>query len=76
MPSDTNAAFHYLSNISCRDIYALGQSKMTFIQVWRFMTLMLAAFSLSLSMAHLLELPQRMQFDRQLWVRVTVFMYK
>ncbi|WP_245912481.1 DUF1772 domain-containing protein [Brunnivagina elsteri] len=24
-------------------------------------------------MTHLLELPQRMQFDRQLWVRVTVF---
>ncbi len=33
---------------------------------------MLASFSLSLSMTHLLELPQRMQFDRQLWVRVTV----
>ncbi len=24
-------------------------------------------------MAHLLELPQRMKFDQQLWVRVTVF---
>jgi uncharacterized membrane protein len=24
-------------------------------------------------MAHLLELPQRMQFEQQLWVRVTVF---
>jgi len=46
---------------------------MTFIRVWRFMTLMLATFSLSLSMTHLLELPQRMQFDQQLWVRVTVF---
>lgn len=34
---------------------------------------MLASFSLSLSMTHLLEMPQRMQFDRQLWVRVTVF---
>jgi hypothetical protein len=45
---------------------------MTFIRTWRFITLMLAAFSLSLSMAHLLELPQRMQFDQQLWVRVTV----
>jgi energy-coupling factor transporter transmembrane protein EcfT len=33
---------------------------------------MLASFSLSLSMTHLLELPQRMQFDQQLWVRVTV----
>ena len=45
---------------------------MTFIRTWRFITLMLAAFSLSLSMTHLLELPQRMQFDQQLWVRVTV----
>ncbi|MEH2090291.1 MAG: hypothetical protein V7K61_26835 [Nostoc sp.] len=45
---------------------------MTFIRVWRFITLMLASFSLSLSMAHLLELPQRMKFDQQLWVRVTV----
>jgi hypothetical protein len=34
---------------------------------------MLASFSLSLSMTHLLELPQRMQFYQQLWVRVTVF---
>jgi hypothetical protein len=43
------------------------------MQVWRFITLMLASFSLSLSMTHLLELPQRMQFDQELWVRVTVF---
>lgn len=48
-------------------------NQMTFIQAWRFITLMLASFSLSLSMTHLLELPQRMQFDQQLWVRVTVF---
>jgi hypothetical protein len=46
--------------------------KMTFIRIWRFITLMLAAFSLSLSMTHLLEMPQRMQFNQQLWVRVTV----
>ncbi len=45
---------------------------MTFIRSWRFITLMLASFSLSLSMTHLLELPQRMQFDQQLWVKVTV----
>ncbi|MEH1794014.1 hypothetical protein [Nostoc sp.] len=45
---------------------------MTFIRVWRFITLMLASFSLSSSMTHLLELPQRMKFDQQLWVRVTV----
>lgn len=46
---------------------------MKFIQAWRFITLMLASFSLSLSMTHLLELPQRMKFDQQLWVRVTIF---
>jgi energy-coupling factor transporter transmembrane protein EcfT len=34
---------------------------------------MLASLSLSLSMTHLLELPQRIQFDQQLWVGVTVF---
>lgn len=45
---------------------------MILIRAWRFITLMLASFSLSLSMTHLLELPQRMQFDQQLWVRVTV----
>ncbi|WP_310489765.1 hypothetical protein [Chamaesiphon sp. VAR_69_metabat_338] len=45
---------------------------MTFIKIWQFITLMLASFSLSLSMTHLLELPQRMQFDQQFWVKVTV----
>jgi hypothetical protein len=38
----------------------------------RFLTIMLGALSLSLNVAHLLELPQRMKFDRDLWVRVTV----
>ncbi|HEY9608080.1 hypothetical protein [Allocoleopsis sp.] len=46
---------------------------MTGIQTWRFITLMLAFLSLSPSMAHLLEMPQRMKFDQQLWVQVTVF---
>ncbi len=46
---------------------------MKFLRAWRFLTLMLVSFSLSLSMTHLLELPQRMQFDSQFWVKVTVF---
>lgn len=46
---------------------------MKLIQIWRFIAIMLTSFSLSLSMAHLMELPRRIQFDRQLWVRVTVF---
>jgi hypothetical protein len=51
----------------------IAKGRITFIQTCRFFTLMLTSFSLSLSMAHLLELPQRMQFDQQLWVKVTVF---
>jgi hypothetical protein len=35
--------------------------------------LMLAVFSVSLSMTHLLELLPRMQFEEQLWIEVTVF---
>lgn len=42
------------------------------LRTLRFAAIMLAAFSLCLSMTHLLELPQRMQFDQELWVRVTV----
>ena len=34
------------------------EEKMTFIKTWQFITLMLASFRLSLSMTHLLELPQ------------------
>lgn len=50
----------------------MGHSSATFLRVWRFIALMLASLSLSLSMTHLLELPQRMQFDQRLWVEVTV----
>lgn len=42
------------------------------LRTFRFAAIMLAAFSLCLSMTHLLELRQRMQFDQELWVRVTV----
>ncbi len=44
-----------------------------YLKLWRFAALMLTAFSLSLSMTHLLELPRRMLFDQELWVRLTVF---
>lgn len=44
-----------------------------FLITFRFAVIMLAIFSLCLSMAHLLELPQRMKFDQELWIRVTVF---
>jgi uncharacterized membrane protein len=43
------------------------------IKTWRFVMLMLATFSVSLSMTHLLELLPRMRFGQHLWVEVTVF---
>lgn len=50
----------------------MGLTNPTVLRAGRFTALMLASLSLSLSMAHLLELPQRMQFDQRLWVEVTV----
>lgn len=50
----------------------MGQKNRAFLRRWRFVALMLTSLILSLSMAHLLELPQRMQFDQRLWVEVTV----
>ena len=43
------------------------------VKIFRFAAIMLTAFSLCLSMTHLLELSQRMKFDQELWVRVTGF---
>lgn len=42
------------------------------LKTWRFVTILLTALSLCLSVTHLLELPQRMNFDAELWVRVTI----
>jgi hypothetical protein len=44
-----------------------------FVKIWRFLTILLTALSMSLSVCHLLEMPQRLKFDAELWVRVTVF---
>lgn len=43
------------------------------VKIWRFLTVLLAALSLSLSVCHLFEMPQRLKFEPELWVRVTVF---
>lgn len=34
-----------------------------FLRTWRFITIMLAALALTLTSAHVLELPQKMQYD-------------
>ena len=40
-------------------------------KIWRFITIMLTALSMGLSVCHLLELPPKMLFDGQLWVTMT-----
>ena len=43
------------------------------LKIWRFAVILLAALSMSLSVCHLFEMPQRLKFDQALWVKVTVF---
>lgn len=45
---------------------------MMLLKSWRFVTIILTAFSAGLSFAHLLELPPGVfHFDAQLWVATT-----
>ncbi len=46
------------------------------LQVWRFLTLLLAALGLTMGAAHLLELPPRMHYDAQLYTAVTSTLYR
>lgn len=43
------------------------------LKIWRFAVILLTALSMSLWVCHLLEMPQRLRFDKELWVEVTVF---
>jgi len=47
-----------------------------FLQVWRFVTLLLAALGLTMGAAHVLELLPRMGYDAQLYATVTSTMYR
>jgi hypothetical protein len=43
---------------------------------WRFLTLVLAALALTMTSAHVLELPQKMQYDAQLYSAVNTTLYR
>jgi hypothetical protein len=45
------------------------------LRIWWFVTLLLAALGLTMGGAHLLELPVRMGYDPQLYMRVTSTIY-
>jgi hypothetical protein len=47
-----------------------------FLRVWRFVTLTLAALTLTMTSAHVLELPQKMQYDAQMYSAVNTTLYR
>jgi len=47
-----------------------------FLRTWRFITLILAALSLTMTSAHVLELPQKMTYDAQMYSAVNSTLYR
>ena len=47
-----------------------------FLTAWRFVTVMLAALTLTMTSAHVLELPQKMQYDAQMYSAVNTTLYR
>lgn len=47
-----------------------------FLRTWRFLTLMLAALALTMESAHVLELPQKLQYDAAMYVAVNTTLYR
>ena len=43
---------------------------------WRFLTLVLAALALTMESAHVLELPQKLQYDAQMYSAVNTTLYR
>jgi hypothetical protein len=47
-----------------------------FLRAWRFLTLMLAALALTMESAHVLELPQKLQYDAAMYAAVNTTLYR
>ena len=46
------------------------------LRIWRFITLVTAALAFTMESAHLLELPQKMQYDAQMYTAVNGTLYR
>src|SRR5215218_10447350 len=46
------------------------------LQIWRFVTLVWVALALTMTSAHVLELPQKMQYDAALYSAVNTTLYR
>jgi len=49
---------------------------MMFLKTWRCITIVLAALALSMESAHVLELPQKMQYDAQMYAAMNTTLYR
>lgn len=47
-----------------------------FLRIWRFIAIILTALSLTMESAHVLELPQKMQYDAQMYSAVNTTLYR
>lgn len=47
-----------------------------FLRTWRFITIILTALALTMESAHVLELPQKMQYDAQMYSAVNTTLYR
>ena len=47
-----------------------------FLKTWRCITIVLAALALTMESAHMLELPQKMQYDAQMYAAVNTTLYR
>src|SRR5919198_6053446 len=46
------------------------------LKTWRFITMVLAALALTMESAHVLELPQKMQYDAPMYAAVNTTLYR
>ena len=46
------------------------------MRIWRFITLILAALTLTMTSAHVLELPQKMAYDAQMYAAINTTLYR
>ena len=47
-----------------------------FLKTWRCITIVLTALALTMESAHVLELPQKMQYDAQMYAAVNTTLYR
>jgi hypothetical protein len=64
------------SRLSLQNRKPVYKGRIMMLRAWRFITLLWAALSLTMESAHVLELPQKMQYDAQMYSAVNTTLYR